>query len=115
MTITLSMATLIYVASCITVIGGAIKILSEAKKSLQKPLEDIEKKLKDHDQFLANDKDHLDKIDYALEDLTRSFNMLVKSNRIILDHLVDGNHTGEIQAELKEIDDWLMEGKRYKK
>ena len=115
MTITLSMATIIYVASCVTVIGGAIKILAEAKKSLQKPLAELEQKVVDHDKFLSNDKTHLDKIDYALEDLTKSFNMLVKSNRVILDHLAEGNHTGEIQSTLKEIDAWLMDGKQYKK
>lgn len=115
MTITLSMATIIYIASCVTVIGGAIKILAEAKKSLQKPLDELEEKVLNHDKFLSSDKAHLEKVDYALEDLTKSFNMLVRSNRVILDHLAEGNHTGEIQDTLKEIDDWLMEGKKYKK
>lgn len=115
MTIQLDMATVIYVASCIGILGTAVKILHSAKKALLKPLEDVNKKLQDHDKFLSNDKNQLEKIDYALVDLTRSINMLVKSHRIVLHHLRDGNHTGEIAMEIDELDRWLLEGKEYKK
>lgn len=114
MTIQLSVAAIVYAASCITIVAGAIKILWEVKKKLQQPLDDLAAKIEDHDKFLKNDKQHLERVDYALEDLTVSLNMLVRSNRVILDHLQEGNHTGEIKAELKAIDNWLLESREYK-
>ena len=103
------MATIIYIASCIGILGAAVKILYSAKKALLKPLDDINKKLEDHDKFLANDKVRLDKIDYVLSDMTDALNMLIKSHRIVLRHLEDGNHTGEIKKETDELDNWLIE------
>lgn len=114
MTIELSWATVIYFCTCIITVGGALKVLNEAKKALKKPLEDVNDKLARYDKWLDKDKKHLDRIDYALEDLTKSINMLVKSNRTILYHLEDGNHSGEIRQELRDIDNWLIEKNQYK-
>ena len=108
MTIQLDMATIIYIASSIGILGGAIKILYSAKKALLKPLDDINQKLADHDKFLANDKARLEKIDYVLGDMTDSINMLIKSHKAVLMHLEDGNHTGEIRDEIDALDEWLI-------
>lgn len=115
MTIELNLATVIYICSCIGIVGGAIKILAEAKKALQKPLDEVNKKLKQYDDFLSRDKERLDKVDEVLAELTQSINMLVRSNRTMLYHMEDGNHTGEIKKEIDELDAWLLEGKEYKK
>lgn len=114
MTIELSWATIIYFCTCIITVGGALKVLDEAKKALKKPLDEVNEKLVHYDQCLSNDKKRLDRIDYALEDLTHSINMLVKSNRTILYHLEDGNHSGEIKQELKDLDEWLLEKRTYR-
>lgn len=114
MAIELSWATVIYFCTCIITVGGALKVLNEAKKALKKPLEEVNDKLAHYDKYLDNDKKHLDRIDYTLEDLTKSINMLVKSNRTILYHLEDGNHSGEIRQELKDIDNWLIERNQYR-
>ena len=108
MTIQLDMATVIYIASCIGILGAAVKILYSAKKALLKPLDDIHSKLEAHDKFLANDKAKLEKIDYILVDLTDSVNMLIKSHKAVLMHLEDGNHTGEIKKEIDTLDEWLI-------
>lgn len=113
MTIQLDMATIIYIASCIGILGAAVKVLVQAKKSLLKPLDEINKKLADHDTFLSNDKVRLDKIDYVLEDMTDSLNMLIKSHRTVLYHLQDGNHSGEIKKEIEELDNWLIESRGH--
>ena len=108
MTIQLSVATIVYVFSCITIVGGAIKILYQAKKAVMKPLEEVNEKLKKHDEFFANDKRKLDSTDAALEDLTEAVSILVKGQKVILEHLRDGNHTGEIKQEEKDLDAWLL-------
>lgn len=113
MTIQLDLATVIYVASCIGILGGAVKVLYSAKKALVKPLDDINMKLADHDKFLANDKAKLEKIDYVLTDMTDSLNMLIKSHKTVLMHLEDGNHTGEIKKEINDLDEWLVSRRVY--
>ena len=115
MTVELNLASIVYICSCIAIVGGAIKILVEAKKALQKPLDEVNKKLKGYDEFLSNDKERLDKVDEVLVELTQSINMLVRSNRTMLYHMEDGNHTGEIKKEIDELDAWLLSGKEYKK
>lgn len=115
MTIEINMITIISFCTCIVTVGGAVKILLEAKKAFQKPLDAVNEKMIYYDQCLKNDKKRLDDIDNVLSDLTQSINMLVKSNRTMLYHMEEGNHTGEIKSELQEIDEWLMEGKEYKK
>ena len=114
MTISLNLANVVSICTCITVIIAAIKALWEVKKMLSKPLDEINKKMDDHDKFLANDKSHMEKIDYILEDFTKAINLLVKSQKTVLSHMRDGNHSGEIQQRENELDDWLMEGKKYK-
>lgn len=113
MTLQLDIATVVYIASCIGILGAAVKILYSAKKALLKPLDDIHAKLDDHDKFLANDKARLEKIDYVLEDFTESLNMLIKSHRTVLKHLENGNHTGEIKAEIEELDNWLIDSRGH--
>lgn len=115
MTIQLDTATLIYLASSIAVIAAAVKVLLSAKKALLKPLDDINKKLETHDEFLTNDKTKLDKIDYILADLVDAINMLIETQKTTLEHLEDGNHTGEIKEAIEEIDKWLLSRNRYQK
>ena len=113
MTIQLDLATLIYLASCIGIVGAAVKILYSAKKALLKPLDDINKKLEETDKFLANDKASIERIDSILVDMTDSINMLIKSHRTVLYHLEDGNHNGEIKKEIDELDNWLIESRGH--
>lgn len=113
MTIQLDMATVIYVASCIGILGAAVKVLYSAKQALVKPLDEINDKLKAHDEFLSNDKRRLEKIDYILEDFTESLNMLIKSHRTVLYHLQEGNHSGEIRKEIEELDNWLIDSRGH--
>lgn len=115
MTIQLDTATLIYLASSIAVIAAAVKVLLSAKKALLKPLDDINNKLKSHDDFLANDKNKLDKIDYILADLVDAVNLLIEVTKTSLEHQEDGNHTGEIKEAIEEIDKWLLSRNRYQK
>ena len=114
MTIELNVATIIYIASCVITIGGAAKVLLEAKKALQKPLDAMNEKFELYDDRLEKDKKHLEKIDIVIEELGESVNLLVSANRTTLAHLKDGNHTGEIDRQVKRIDEWLETRKEYK-
>ena len=114
MTIELNIVTIVYICSCIGIVGGAIKILVEAKKALQKPLDEVNRKLEHYDECLDKDKKHLDKIDILIEELGEAVNILVSANRTTLSHLKEGNHTGEIEAQVKQMDEWLVNRKDYR-
>lgn len=114
MTINLSVATIIFVASSITIVGGAVKILFEAKKALTKPISEIESRLERHDKCLDRDHHHLQKIDDLIGELGEAVNLLVSADAVMLDHMKTGNCTGEIDAQIKELDKWLVRRKEYK-
>lgn len=109
---TVDLATIIYIASCIGVIGTAVKVLWSAKVALAKPLDDINRKLEEHETYLENDKKRLEEISKSLDDLTDAINILIKSHQTVLDHLEEGNHSGEIKAEKKNLNDWLVDSRR---
>ena len=108
---TVDTATIIYIASCIGVIGAAVKVLWSAKQALVKPLDEINKKLEEHETFLENDKKRLEVISSSLDELTDAITILIKSHQTVLDHLEDGNHSGEIKASKEKLNDWLVEGR----
>ena len=114
MTIQLSTATIVYIASCITILGGAIGTLIKAKAALLKPLVEINNKIEEYEKYLANDKAHLDTIDDVLTELTEANTLLIESVRVLLTHAESGNNSGEIREERKKLDDWLLQGKQYK-
>lgn len=114
MTISLSVATIVYVASCLTIVGGAIKILIEAKKAVEKPVKDVQEKVETHEEWLEKNQEHLDKIDSLIEELGEAVNLLVSADCVILDYLKDGQNEEEIDETIKAMDGWLVSRKKYK-
>lgn len=114
MTIELSIATIIYVASCIGILGAAVKILAEAKRALTKPLDEINRKLDRHDDWLDRDKKHLEKIDVAIADLGTATNLLISSNIAMMSHTIYGNHTEDLKQEKKQMEEYLVQRKDYR-
>ena len=108
---TIELATIVYIASCVGVIGAAVKVLWNAKQALVKPLDDINTKLQEHETYLENDKKRLEQIGDSIDDLTDAINILIKSHQTVLDHLEDGNHSGEIKEVKKRLNDWLVDGR----
>lgn len=113
MTIHLEIADVVFVCSTIVVIGGAIKVLLSVKKALTKPLDDIKAKMDEYDSYFGRDKEHLGRIDDTLEELNESMHILIKSQKTVLSHMRDGNHTGEIREREEEIDNFLIEGIKH--
>lgn len=109
MTITLSWATLIVLASGITVIGAAWKTIKEAQKALNKPKEELSDKLKHYDECLANDKKRLDEIEDALEREKKDNEVVLKTLKEIIKHLRTKNNTDEMKKVEENIDNYLIE------
>lgn len=114
MTIELNIVTIVSAASCIVAVGGAIKVLLEFKKAVLKPLEEVNGRLDHVDECLDKDKKHLDKIDSVIEELGEAINLLVPAVKVSLEHMADGNNTGEMKHQVKIMNDWLVERKEYR-
>lgn len=108
MTIHLEVADVVFICSAIIALAGAIKVLIEVKKALMKPLEDIRVKMNLYDEYLRKDKEHLEKIDIGLENLDDSMRLLIKSQKTVLSHMRDGNHSGDIKKCEQELDEYLI-------
>lgn len=114
MTIELNLTMIICVASCILTVGGAIKLLAELKKVMKHPLEETNARVAHCEKCLRNDKEHLEKIDVAIEELGQATNLLISSNIAMMSHTIYGNHIETLKEEKKHMEDWLVERKDYK-
>lgn len=111
MTITLSWATLIVLASGITAIGAAWKTIREAQKALNKPKEELENKLKHYDECLTKDKKRLDEIEKSLELEKKDNEVVLKTLKEIIKHLRTKNNTDAMKEVEDNIDNYLIERK----
>lgn len=114
MIIELNIVTVVSVASCIVAVGGAIKVLLEFKKAVLKPLEEANGRLDYLETCLEKDKKHLDKIDVVIEEIGDAINLLVPAVKVSLEHMKDGNNTGEMSKQIEAMETWLIERKDYK-
>lgn len=111
MTITLSWATLIVLASGITAIGAAWKTIKEAQKALNRPKEELSDKLKHYDECLAKDKKRLDEIEANLELEKKDNEVVLKTLKEIIKHLRTKNNTDAMKKVEENIDNYLIERK----
>lgn len=109
MTITLTWATLIVLASGIAAIGTAWKTIKEAQKALNKPKEELSDKLKHYDECLANDKKRLDEIEGALERQKKDNEVMLKTLKELIKHFRTNNNTDEMKKVEENIDNYLIE------
>ena len=108
MVLTLSWASIAYVAGIIVVLGSAWKVVNEARKALKKPHTEMMEKLKQYDDFLARDKERLDALEVALKIMGKDNIIELKALRDIINHLRTDNNTGEMQKVEKDIDEYLI-------
>ena len=110
MTIELNVAVIIQIASGISIVAGAILVLVKFGRWMLKPLKDLTERVDNAEKFLDNDKKHLEKIDYIMDYLLESNQLLLKNTNTMMRHMEDGNHTGEIKQRIKETEDFTLEG-----
>lgn len=111
MTITLSWATLIVLASGITAIGAAWKTIREAQKALNRPKEELSDKLKHYDECLARDRQRLDEIEANFELEKKDNEVVLKTLKEIIKHLRTNNNTDAMRNVEENIDNYLIERK----
>ena len=108
MVLTLSWASIAYVAGIIVVLGSSWKVVNEARKALKKPHTEMMEKFEQYDEFLARDKDRLDALEVALKIMGKDNIIELKALRDIINHLRTDNNTGEMQKVEKDIDEYLI-------
>lgn len=108
MVVTLSWASIAYVAGIIVALGSAWKVVLEAKKALNKPHEEMVKKFERYDDYLAKDKERIDDLETTLKILGKDNEIELKALRDIINHLRTDNNTGEMQKVEDDIDKYLI-------
>ncbi|MBQ7656067.1 MAG: hypothetical protein IJS41_06115 [Clostridia bacterium] len=76
----------------------------ERKKIKDGPVTTMHDRLDAHDRMLKNDKDRLDEIEPAV-------NLLLKTNLVMLQHMIDGNGKDHMKQLVNEIQNFLIERK----
>lgn len=95
MEFTISLSTIIAICTTITVVAGAWKIVSAPKKEEDEQKKKVMK-------LLDNDKQHLEKLDKAMEDIKEHLTFQSDMTYAMLSHMATNNATGEMRRALDE-------------
>ena len=95
MEVTISLSTIIAICTTITAVVGAYKIVSKPQKDRKELDEKIAK-------MLDNDKQHLDRLDKAVEDIKEHLTFQSDMTYAMLSHMATNNATGEMRRALDE-------------
>ena len=98
MEFTISLSTIIAICTTITVVASAYKIVTKPKKDEDEAKAKVMK-------MLDNDKQHLDKLDKAMEDIKEHLTFQSDMTYAILKHMATNNATGEMQKALDEYNE----------
>lgn len=90
-------------------VGGALSVLDRWRNRARKPLDDNTEKVREHDTFLASDKRRIEALEAKQEEVEKLNMMQLKALVTLIGHEVDGNHTKQLIAIQKEINDYLYE------
>ena len=93
MEVTISLSTIIAICTTITAIVSAWKIVSKPQKDRKEQDEKVMK-------MLDNDKQHLDKLDKAIEDIKELLAFQSDMTYQMLDHMATNNNTGGMKKAL---------------
>lgn len=76
----------------------------ERKQIKDGPVKQMQDRLDAHDRMLKNDKERLDELEPAV-------NLLLKTNLVMLQHMIDGNGKEHMKQLVNEIQTFLIERK----
>lgn len=110
MTITLSLMSIVV---AVTSVASAIVATSTAWKVLSKPYKDIHKKFANYDEYLAHDKERLDKLESVLKILEKDNEMELRAISDMVNHLRTDNNTGKMERIEDDINEYLITRVEY--
>lgn len=86
----------------------AIKNHREEKKYQNSPVTTLKERVDKHDTLLANDKKSIDDMKEDISSTKAALTVLLKSNRALLSHDINGNSIDKLRASADEIDEYLI-------
>lgn len=95
-------AVLLIFLGAYNVLVSAIKNHREEKKRKAQPYAELEEAVKQHEQRLKNDNERL-------HELENSNRIVLRANKAILGHMVNGNSVDKLSASIQEIDQFLID------
>ena len=99
------------VCSAIAVVGAAVVYIKRAFDAIRKPQRDLENEFKHIYKLLDNDNKRINRNEQVLEQIREATNLGMRNDLVILRHLATNNNTGEINATIQQVEDWLIERK----
>lgn len=89
----------------------AIKNYFEAKKRRDAPVDELKTIVDNHTQMLDNDNKRIKELNERLDDMGDEMVLMLRSNRALLSHEINGNSIDRLQDSMSEIDDYLIKRK----
>lgn len=93
---------IITLSTCVGVLGSWVKKAQEPNAKQNERLDRIEQRLDEHDKYFIKDRERFD-------DIERMMKLLIKSNRALLRHGIDGNTINELKLAEEDISNYLIE------
>lgn len=86
----------------------AIKNHRDEKKYQSSPVTKLSERVDKHDTLLDNDKKAIDEMRDDISSTKAALTVLLKSNRALLSHGINGNSVDRLRASADEIDEYLI-------
>lgn len=86
----------------------AIRNHREEKKYKDSPLVKLSERVERHDILLANDKKRIDDLSEHLKRIDEQSTIMLRSNRALLSHEINGNSVDKLKDSMDEIDNFLI-------
>ena len=89
-------------------IHTAIKNRREEKAIQSSPVSTLKERVDKHETMLQNDKRNIDDMAEDIKSTKNALSVLLRSNRALLSHGINGNSIEKLKASADEIDEYLI-------
>lgn len=103
-----AVAVILVMIGAYNTIMTAIRNHREEKKYKDSPLVKLSEQVERHDSMLANDKKRIDDLFERLKRIDEQSTIMLRSNRALLSHGINGNSTDKLKDSMDEIDNFLF-------
>lgn len=86
---------------------AAIVLVNNARKAIdemRKPFSDMQRMVAEHEESLKKGNERMDKQDKCI-------NLMLRSNKLMMQHMAYGNHVEQLKEMCDEFDEFLIEGR----
>lgn len=105
---TFSLADVAFACSLFTSIAAVIALISSGNAKKRKPNELQDQRIAEHEKRLEKIEARLDKDQNSIERLSQEVHLMLKADRALLEHGINGNNIEPMIKSQEEIDEYLI-------